>query len=64
MNVGENIRAIRTAQGLTLEQVGKSLGVSKQFVFQLEQGTRLPNVRQILEICNILRCTPNDILKN
>ena len=63
MNVGENIRAIRTAQSLTLEQVGKSLGVSKQFVSQLEKGLRTLNLSQLLEICDILRCTPNDILK-
>lgn len=63
MNVGENIRAIRTAQGLTLEQVGKSLGVSKQFILQLEKGLRTPNLSQLLEICDILCCTPNDILK-
>lgn len=62
MNVGENIRAIRELQGITLEQVGNSLGTSKEFIFQLEKGLRVPNLRQLLAMCNVLHCTPNDIL--
>lgn len=62
MNVGENIRAIRKLQGITLEQVGNRLGTSKEFIFQLEKGLRVPNISQLLVICEVLHCTPNDIL--
>ena len=62
MNVGENIRAIRQLQGITLESVGKSLGTSKEFIFQLESGLRVPNLTQLITICQTLNCTPNDIL--
>lgn len=62
MNVGENIRAIRKLQGITLEQVGNGLGTSKEFIFQLEKGLRVPNISQLLVICEVLHCTPNDIL--
>lgn len=63
MNVGQNIRAIRKLQGITLEEVGNSLGVSKQFIVKLEQGLRTPNLSQLVDICEVLHCTPNDVLK-
>lgn len=62
MNVGSNIRTIREHHGLTLEQVDECLGTSKEFIFQLEKGLRVPNINQLISICGILNCTPNDIL--
>ena len=62
LNVGSTIRAIRELQGITLEEVGNSLGTSKEFIFQLEKGLRVPNIHQLAIICNVLHCTPNDIL--
>jgi transcriptional regulator with XRE-family HTH domain len=62
MNIGQNIRAIRKLQGITLEEVGNSLGVSKQFIAKLEQGLRIPNLSQLIDICEVLHCTPNDVL--
>jgi transcriptional regulator with XRE-family HTH domain len=62
VNVGSNIRTIREHHGLTLEQVGKCLGTPKEFVFQLEKGLRTPNINQLISICEILSCTPNDVL--
>jgi transcriptional regulator with XRE-family HTH domain len=62
LNVGSNIRAIRERHGITLEQVGECLGTSKEFIFQLEKGLRIPNINQLISICSVLHCTPNDIL--
>ena len=62
MNVGQNIRAIRKLQGITLEEVGNSLGVSKQFIAKLEQGLKTPNLSQLIDICEVLHSTPNDVL--
>lgn len=54
LNVGSTIRAIRELQGITLEEVGNSLGTSKEFIFQLEKGLRVPNIYQLAIICKAL----------
>lgn len=38
--VGERLRVVRQAHGLTLDQLGKTVGVTRQYVQQLELGRR------------------------
>ncbi|GGE05208.1 MULTISPECIES: XRE family transcriptional regulator [Rhizobium] len=39
---GERLRLARVAQGLTLDDLGARVGATRQYLNQLEQGTKLP----------------------
>lgn len=62
MNLGENIRYIRNLRGITLEQLGNSVGLSSQYLSMFERGLKTPDVHQLVSICFVLKCTPNDLL--
>lgn len=44
LNIGENIRTLRKAMGVTQEQLAESMGVSFQAVSKWETGTALPDI--------------------
>lgn len=46
----EAIKKARTDAGLTLEQFGEKLGVTKQCVFNWETGVNKPNDQQRLKL--------------
>lgn len=47
------IKEIRLAQGLTQEQFADKLGLSRNFITQLENGTKQPSERTLSDICRI-----------
>ena len=53
MNLGANITAFRTAQGLSQEQLAQLLGVSRQSVSKWETGTATPDLVHLLRLCEI-----------
>lgn len=38
MSVGGNIRTLRIAKGMTQEELGKSIGTTKQNIYKYEKG--------------------------
>lgn len=61
--VGNNIKSIRTAQGLTQEQMAEKLNHSVNFVSLIELGKSGMSVPTIIEICNVLDVDTNSIFK-
>lgn len=51
MPIGERIKAVRIAAGLTMETFGERIGVSKSFVSMIESGKANASVQTILFIC-------------
>ena len=54
--VGENIRRLRKARGMTQTQFSDAIGRSQSIVAQYETGQRLPSARiigQIAEVCGV-----------
>ena len=47
------IKEIRLAHDLTQEQFANKLGLSRNFITQLENGTKQPSERTISDICRI-----------
>lgn len=58
---GNLFKVFRESKGLTLEQVGKSLGVSKQTVGKWENGKTTPRPRNILAIAKLFGISVIDI---
>ena len=60
--VGERIRELRKAQGLTLRDVAGRTGYSYQTIATYEKGSRRVGVEQALRLAQALRCSLQDIL--
>ena len=63
MNFGANLRDYRKAIGLTQKELGERIGVTSQAVNKWENGSRLPRMYDVLKICEVLGCTPDDLVK-
>jgi len=61
-NIGEFLRKMRKARGLTQGDVAEALGVSAQAVSKWERGENLPDVAFFPDISRILQVGAEDIL--
>lgn len=59
---GANIRRIRQAKGLTLEQLGAKLGNSRQFVSAVEISTRGVRIETLERFATALGVEVDEIL--
>lgn len=62
IHIGRNIEKIRRLRGLTQEDIGRDLSISKQAVSQIEQSEKIDDVR-LQQIADVLGVTL-DGLKN
>lgn len=63
MDVGMKIRAARKAKGLSLEELGKILGVQKSAVAKYENG-RITNIglTKLKKISEVLEIPPHELI--
>lgn len=60
-----NLREVRTRIGMTQERLAESIGTSKAYISQLENGTRnIDMIRQstMSKLCAALNCKPEDLI--
>jgi len=57
--LGFSMRAWRTCEERTLEDVAKQLGISKQVLSLYERGEKLPSLKKTLEIATVLGAPPS-----
>lgn len=62
MIIGNRIKEARKAKGLSQQQLGDILGVSKVSICGYETGTRIPTLENFLQLVEILDLTPDYIL--
>lgn len=60
--IGTIIRNHRIAQGLTQEELGAKVFVSKQAVSKWETGKTLPDIEMVRKLCVILKINKDEIL--
>lgn len=63
MTVGENIRRLRKARGLTLKELGDMIGVSESYVRAYESGRRNPKESSLQALADALAVNV-EVLKN
>lgn len=63
MTVGENIRRIRKARGLTIKELGERIGVSESYIRAYETGRRNPKESSLQKIADVLAVNV-EVLKN
>lgn len=60
--MGGRLRAGRTAKKMTLEEIGKALGVSAQAVSQWEYGQATPAVDKLVTLVQMLELQIDEVL--
>ena len=60
--IGTIIRNHRIAKGLTQEELGVKVFVSKQAVSKWETGKTLPDIEMVRKLCDILEINKDEIL--
>ena len=60
---GTRIKKKRTEMGLSQEQLGDLIGVSKVAVWGYENGTKTPKVDNFLKLVDVLNLTPDELLE-
>ncbi len=62
-DAGRRVRAIRAAQGLSLEQLARLTGISAPALSLIETGKRDPRLTTLKRITDALRVCPCDVLR-
>lgn len=60
--IGKFIAKCRKEQGLTQAQLAEMLGITYKAVSKWESGKGLPDPSRMIDLCNILKITVNDLL--
>lgn len=61
IGIGKRVKIVREYRGLTLEEFGKKLGCTKQFVNQFE-SKQCMSIGTLVAVCRVLEVTPNTLL--
>lgn len=62
MTVGENIRKLRKAQGLTQAELGEKVGASQKVIADYEAGGSRPPVERIPALARVLGVSADELL--
>ena len=52
--LGERIKLARTGKGLTLEKLSEKIGISRNFLWEIEDGRKAPALPTFYNICDAL----------
>jgi transcriptional regulator with XRE-family HTH domain len=61
--VGENVRRLRTKQGLTQEELAEKSGFTQQYLSDLEKGKRNPTIVTVYELALALGTSHIELLR-
>lgn len=56
------LRELRLKKGLTLAQLEKEIGINKNYLSQIETGTRPLNPKTLKKFCDFYNVKPNELL--
>ena len=56
------LREIRESKGLSQTELAERVGVAQSMIYQIENNIRPISIPILLSSCQILDCTPNDLL--
>ncbi len=60
--IENKLKDIRKEKGIGQSALADAIGVDQSYISQLESGIRPINLVTLDEICEYMKCTPNDIL--
>ncbi|MBH1978879.1 MAG: helix-turn-helix transcriptional regulator [Comamonadaceae bacterium] len=60
---GKALRDLRNQKSLSQEALGFEAELARNYVSQLELGSKSPSLRSIFKLCKVLDVSPSDMLK-
>lgn len=63
MKFEENLRELRKQHGMSQEELADHLQVSRQSISKWENGSAMPELDKLLQLCELFQCTLDDLLK-
>ena len=64
MNMGEALVVLRKEKHLSQEQLAFEAGISRHFMYRLENNLASPTVKTLEKLATALSVQPSDILKH
>ena len=55
------LKTYRLKQGLSQREVSDMMKITQAYYWKWEKGKSFPNAQQIMDLCEIFNCTPNDL---
>ncbi|WP_354073527.1 helix-turn-helix transcriptional regulator [Brevundimonas sp. 1080] len=62
VRLGRNVRALRTASGISQEELAFRANMKRSYLSDLERGTRNPSVRALGRLADALAVSPGSLL--
>ncbi|MDE6102199.1 MAG: helix-turn-helix domain-containing protein [Ruminococcus sp.] len=62
MNIGGNLRQLRTEKNITQAEVAEKLDVTQVFISKVESNIKRLSVEQVFELSQILDCSTDAII--
>lgn len=56
-----NLRDFRVNKSMSQREISAMLNITQAHYWKWENGKSMPNAKQILQLCEIFECTPNDL---
>ncbi len=60
--MGERIKHVRAERRLTLEKLSERVGISRNFLWEIEDGRKVPALRTLCSICRELKVSADYLL--
>lgn len=60
--IGKRVRELRMERGLSQQELGLAIGVTKVSICGYENGTRLPNLEKLIKLAETLETTTDYLL--
>lgn len=62
-SLGDKIREARKSKRLSITEVAQKVGVTRQYISQIETGVQNPSLKILGKICDILNLSYEEMLK-
>ncbi len=59
--IGSKLKEFRTAAKMSQRDVAKLMNTPQPHYWRWENGKSIPDAKQMLELCKIFKCTPNNL---
>lgn len=63
MSIGEEIKKNRNAKGFTQDELAEKIGISRNYISDLENNRYVPSVKTLIKIAVVLQMDLNFLLK-
>lgn len=55
------LKEYRQSLKMSQREVASAMKITQAYYWKWENGKSLPDAKQILDLCDIFKCTPNDL---